>query len=172
VLAVLLALPALNGCESRSETTLARPGDSAAAGIGPIEFGIWAMDFGGEMYFVPATNIPNVEDQPYGWRVRVGDSKSVVRWTETLSRPGAPDSRDAVATDPGAIVSADGRTVITAMEMVPEDGYVEHSWYVAAGDLPGRYDVTVELPGRRPESWSFRVGDELDNVMPERAAWR
>ena len=43
-----------------------------------IQFGIWQPDADGAMRFKATTDVPNEEDQVYGWRVRVAESEDAV----------------------------------------------------------------------------------------------
>jgi len=47
---------------------------------GEIEFGIWVPDTQGAMRFRATADVPNQEDQDYGWRVRVAESEQALKW--------------------------------------------------------------------------------------------
>ena len=57
---------------------------------GEIEFGIWAWDAAEIPHFVPTNDVPNIENQPYGWRIQLKESDQPITWTEVLTLPKAP----------------------------------------------------------------------------------
>lgn len=128
-----------------------------------IQFGIWQPDADGAMRFKATADVPNEEDQAYGWRVRVAESESAVKWIETLTLPEAPESWDGVEDDPNVMISEDGRTATTVGAEIPDGGYVEGIWFVAFDDPPGEYVMSVELSDGRKASFTFRLGGSAAN---------
>ena len=124
-----------------------------------IQFGIWRPDAEGAMRFEATADVPNEEDQMYGWRVRVPESEEAVKWMETVTLPEAPESWEGVEDDPNVIVSDDGRTATTMGIEVPDGGYLGSTWSVAPGDPPGEYEMSVELSDGRQASFTFRLGE-------------
>ena len=124
-----------------------------------IEFGIWRPDAEGAMRFEATADVPNEEDQMYGWRVRVPESEEAVKWIETVTLPEAPESWEGVEDDPNVMVSDDGRTATTMGIEVPDGGYLGSTWSVAPGDPPGEYEMSVELSDGRQASFTFRLGE-------------
>lgn len=124
-----------------------------------IQFGIWQPDDDGAMRFTATADVPNEEDQAYGWRVRVAESEEAVKWVETLTLPEAPESWDGVEDDPNVMISDDGRTATTVGAEIPDGGYLEGIWYVAFDDPPGGYVMSVELSDGRKASFTFRLGE-------------
>jgi hypothetical protein len=151
------ALLTLAGCQGKSSSAAESAAVPEPTGQATVEFGIWTADAAGELHFVQTSKVPNVEDQPYGWRLRVGESSNPIRWVENLTLPSAPESWEGVDEDPNMTVSPDGRTVTTAGESTPEEGYVSNAWFVAIGDPPGEYEITVEMPDGRRASFKFEV---------------
>ena len=141
----------LTGCGGR-ET----PGRGATD---EIQFGIWRPDDDGAMRFSGTADVPNEEDQAYGWRVRVAESDEAVKWVETLTLPEAPESWDGVEDDPNVMISEDGRTATTVGAEIPDGGYLEGVWFVAFDDPPGEYVMSVELSDGRKASFTFRMGE-------------
>jgi hypothetical protein len=45
---------------------------------------------------------------------------------------------------------------------VPDGGYLENWWFVALGDPPGEYEMSVELSDGRQASFKFRLGEAAD----------
>ena len=127
-----------------------------------IEFGIWLPDEDGAMRFKATADVPNEEDQSYGWRVRVAESEHAVKWIETVTLPEAPESWEGVEDDPNVIISDDGRTATTVGIAVPDGGYLGSTWAVSLGDPLGEYEMTVELSDGRQASFVFRLGEPAD----------
>lgn len=149
---ILIAVVALAvGCGGES------PSGSVAAE--EIQFGIWVPDEQGVLRFKATAEVPNEEDQAYGWRVRVAESEDTVKWIETVTLPEAPESWEGVEEDPSVTISDDGRTATTVGIAVPDGGYLENAWYVAIGDPPGEYEMSVELSDGRQASFTFRLGE-------------
>ena len=128
-----------------------------------IQFGIWKPDEDGAMRFTATAEVPNEEDQAYGWRVRVAESEEAVKWIETLTLPEAPESWEGVEDDPNVSISEDGRTATTVGAEIPDGGYLENAWFVAFDDPPGEYEMSVELSDGRQASFKFRLGEAADD---------
>jgi hypothetical protein len=127
-----------------------------------IQFGIWLPDEDGAMRFKATADVPNEEDQAYGWRVRVAESEHAVKWIESVTLPEVPESWEGVEDDPNVMISDDGRTATTVGITVPDGGYIENWWFVALGDPPGEYEMSVELSDGRQASFKFRLGEAAD----------
>jgi len=127
-----------------------------------IQFGIWLPDEDGAMRFTATADVPNEEDQAYGWRVRVAESEDAVKWIETVTLPEAPESWEGVEDDPNVMVSEDGRTATTVGAVIPDGGYLENVWFVSLGDPPGEYEMSVELSDGRQASFTFRLGEPAE----------
>jgi hypothetical protein len=156
-LVLVAALSIVTGCQGDPASSVKSAASAESPARGVVEFGIWTTDAGGQEYFVPVTEVPNVEDQTYGWRVWVGESKEPVKWAESLTMPVAPDSWGGVEEEPNVTISPDGRTATTAGESEPEDGYVSNTWYVAEGDPLGEYEISVQLTGGRRQTFKFQL---------------
>jgi hypothetical protein len=127
-----------------------------------IQFGIWLPDEDGAMRFKATADVPNEEDQSYGWRVRVAESEQAVKWIETVTLPEVPDSWEGVEDDPNVMISDDGRTATTVGIAVPDGGYLGSTWAVSLGDPPGEYEISVELSDGRQASFVFRLDEPAD----------
>ena len=147
-IAVLVLIAGCSSARAEDSSTNAR-----------IEFGIWVEAPRGEFVFVATDQVPNVEDQAYGWRVRVDDPHEPVKWIESMTLPTAPESWEGVGENPNAVVSPDGRTSTMIGVTEPVDGYVGNIWSVAIGDPPGDYEMEVELGDGRKARFRFRVGE-------------
>ena len=148
---MLAVSAALVGCGSENATDHRAKED--------IQFGIWQPDEDGAMRFTATADVPNEEDQAYGWRVRVAESEETVKWIETLTLPEAPESWEGVEDDPNVMISDDGRTATTVGAEIPDGGYLENAWFVAFDDPPGEYVMSVELSDGRSASFTFRLGE-------------
>ena len=58
-------------------------------------------------------------------------------------------------------ISNDGRTATTHGESAPTEGFIDNSWFVASGDPPGIYEMTVTLDGGRSAVFRFRLGEPI-----------
>ena len=130
-----------------------------------IQFGIWQPDADGAMRFKATADVPNQEDQTYGWRVRVAESEHAVKWIETVTLPEAPDSWEGVEDNPNVMISEDGRTATTVGADIPDGGYLENVWFVALGDPTGEYVMSVELSDGRSATFTFRLGEAAEPEM-------
>jgi hypothetical protein len=126
-----------------------------------IQFGIWQPDDDGAMRFTATADVPNEEDQAYGWRVRVAESEEAVKWVETVTLPEAPDTWEGVEDDPNVMISEDGRTATTVGIEVPDGGYIVNTWVVSLEDPPGKYVMSVELSDGRSATFSFRLREPV-----------
>ena len=78
-----------------------------------------------------------------------------------LTLPKAPLSWGGVADNPDITISNDGRTATTHGESAPTEGFIDNSWFVASGDPPGIYEMTVTLDGGRSAAFRFRLGEPI-----------
>ncbi len=122
-----------------------------------IEFGVWVAEPGGELRFMATTDIPYVENQPFGWRVKGGSPAAPVKWVETIHLPAAPRSWEGVAESPNITLSGDGRSATTFGRSLPIDEFVGNVWYVSVGDPTGACEMSVELEDGRKASFRFRI---------------
>jgi len=117
------------------------------------EFGLFRPD--GTL--LPTTSVPHAVDQAYGWRLRVDTRLATLRVHEELTLPAAPATWGDPEPGLKRRVSADGRTVITELTLVPQDGQVSQAWAVAPGDPKGEYLLKVKLEGAPEQVFRFRV---------------
>ncbi len=123
------------------------------------------LDEDGAARFRATAEVPNEEDQAYGWRVRVAESERSVKWIESITLPEAPESWEGVEDDPSVMISEDRRTATTVGADIPDGGYLENAWLVAIGDPPGDYQMTVELSDGRRATFTFRLGEAAEPKM-------
>ena len=95
----------------------------------------------------------------------VAESEQAVKWIESITLPEAPDSWEGVEDNPSVMISEDGRTATTVGADIPDGGYLENAWFVAIGDPPGEYLMTVELSDGRSATFTFRLGEAAEPEM-------
>ncbi len=134
-----------------------------------IEFGIWAPDSSGELQFRPTLEVPYVDEQAFGWRLKDAVPNRPVQWVERLQLPAAPGSWQGVPESPNVTLSEDGRTATTFGTSVPEDEFVGNVWYVSAGDPMGDCRISVEFADGRKASFRFRIAAPKDGRPPASA---
>jgi hypothetical protein len=122
-----------------------------------IEFGVWVPEAGGDLHFVATTEVPYVEDQPFGWRVKGRRPTVPVKWVETIHLPAAPRSWEGIAESSNITISGDGRSATTFGQSLPIDEFVGNVWYVSVGDPMGAYEISIELEDGRKASFRFRM---------------
>ncbi len=134
---------------------------------GGIEFGIWVDDDDAdESRFVATAEVPYVEEQAFGWRLRNRTPSRSVKWVETIRLPAPPESWDGLEDSPNVTVSEDGRTATTMGTSEPGDEYIGNEWYVSPGDPLGEYEVTVEIEDGTRASYKFHVILPKDGRSP------
>jgi hypothetical protein len=127
-----------------------------------IEFGIWMPDSHGELQFQPTLEVPYVDQQAFGWRLKGAVPDQPVQWVERLQLSAAPGSWEGVLESPNVTVSDDGRTATTFGMSVPEDDFVGNVWYVSAGDPMGDCRIWVEFADGRKASFRFTIAAPKD----------
>jgi len=115
-------------------------------------------DAEGKLSILPAKEIRNAENSMYGWRVWVGAEEEPVQWTEILDAPVGVE----VAGDSNIVTSDDRRRTAFEGAMVPDQGFIYSQWVLGADEVPGRYEISVSLPGGRSEKFSFTLGHPQD----------
>ena len=134
-----------------------------------IEFGIWMPDSNGELRFQPTLEVPYVDQQAFGWRLKGTVPDRPVQWVERLQLPAAPDSWEGVLESPNVTVSDDGRTATTFGMSMPEDEFIGNVWYVSAGDPIGDCRISVEFADGRKASFRFTIVAPKDGRPPASA---
>ena len=127
-----------------------------------VEFGIWMADSDGEARFVATHDVPHVEDQAFGWRVRAANPEMAMKWVETLRLPKAPPSWEGVAESPNITISRDGTTVTTRGQSQPGDAVIGNVWYVSPGDPMGEYEISIEFEDGSHASSRFQLVEPAD----------
>ena len=149
VAAIVLAAFLAVGCgEHRAAERMSRNG---------IEFGIWTPDASGELRFRMTDEVPYLDEQAFGWRLRDGGPEQPVKWVERLELPAAPGSWEGVRESPNVTLSDDGRTATTFGLSLPGDDFIGNVWFVSAGDPTGDCRLSVELADGRKASFRFRI---------------
>lgn len=126
-------------------------------------FGVLTTGPDGKRRIDPASHIDNIDYLEYGWAIWVGDSNRPVRWTESITGPSTASW--------GGVdwVSPDGRTAVVSNEAIPKNGFIYQTWSLFE-DSPGRYSVSVSLPGDRRENFEFMLSPAL-GTCPYSKVW-
>jgi hypothetical protein len=169
LVAVLLAGCALASCQDGGRT----PGEGRGTQEGMprlplrvahdltvkrIEFGILTTDAAGNEHFLPATELPAVDGQVFGWVAEFATTRGSVRWQEHLTLPAPPADWGDAANDPDVLISTDGKAVAAQGEDAVENGGLSRFyWSLATGDPAGEYQLDVAIEGRTVAHFRFRV---------------
>jgi hypothetical protein len=125
--------------------------------IDKAEFGVFRVNRkNGRVTFIPTTRIPWREGDKYGWRIQLKNYKGRVTWREILQLPKAPESWGTQNTE-NFLISADGATAAVTRTVLAENGVIQNSWAIAAGDPPGKHRIDVYISQRRVASFEFEV---------------
>lgn len=122
-----------------------------------IEFGIWTPDASGELEFRMTDEVPYLDEQAFGWRLKDGVPDRPVKWVERLELPAAPTSWVGVRESPNVTLSDDGRTATTFGLSLPGDQFIGNVWFVSGGDPAGDCRLSVEFPDGRKATFRFRI---------------
>lgn len=130
---------------------------AASAKIISGDFGLFNLNNPQGPSFTPASVVPFIENQAYGWVIRLQTSKPTVKWREELVLPAKP----ATWGDPEPLgkrsISPSGRASITEREVAPEKGMIFNAWSVAPGDPKGKYVIRVFVDGALVKTFRFEV---------------
>ena len=146
----LLAAGLLAGCNGGGDDTgTIDTGDTGVIDTGPVDTGEAAGLLLAEV---------SDDGQPFpGARVVFHDADGTVLGTETVDRYGLASWPDfpAGGTVTAAIDEGDSRTLLTATDLDPEDGFVvlDPSGFGDRESVP----VTLELPGEHPDATTYAV---------------
>jgi hypothetical protein len=106
--------------------------------------------------FKPTRVVPLVPGQMYGWAIRVGADRPLVRVREELILP-APAPQWGTLGNPAITVAPDRGSAVTEMDAAVIGGVVSNAWIVAEGDPAGRYRFRVSIDGGPPTVFEFDV---------------
>ena len=95
------------------------------------------------------------EDTVYGWRIKLPCTGPTL-FRETLQRPAAADWPEETATSKHITLSADRKRAVNEDYSGCYDGWIQHTWQIAADDPPGEYVFTVEVEGYQPQMFHGR----------------
>lgn len=118
-------------------------------------FGLFSNAVDGPAQFTPATVVPLVEGQGYGWILKLRTSKRQVRWREEFNLPAAPQTWGEREQLGRRSLSEDSRVAITERVVEPADGLIYNSWAVAKGDPAGKYRIRVYVEGQLAATFEF-----------------
>lgn len=98
--------------------------------------------------------VPLLEGTPYGWGLHLRTGATSVIWREDFVLPAAPEVWGG-GQDPFSAKFAPNRNLTEKRVPVPQDGWIGHTWLVAAGDPPGRYRMSVYIDGVLVHDFEF-----------------
>jgi hypothetical protein len=96
------------------------------------------------------------EGMAYGWRIKLPCTGPTL-FRETLQLP-APASWGGIDASSSRIVklSADRRRAVVDDYSGCYDGWIQHTWQIAADDPPGEYVFTIEVEGYQSQTFHGR----------------
>ena len=130
---------------------------AAISEVVSAEFGLFNSLESGKPTFVPATTVPLVPDQAYGWVIVLRTIKPTIKWREEFALPTKPSTWGDSESLGGTSVSGSGRVATTEKEVSPDGGIIFHSWSVAPGDPTGRYVIRVYVDEALVRTFEFDV---------------
>jgi hypothetical protein len=101
------------------------------------------------------------EDTVYGWRIKLPCTGPTM-FRETLQLPAPGDWTFDPETTKHIKLSSDRRRAVTEDYSGCYDGWIQHSWTIAAEDPPGEYVLTVEVEGYQPQTFRGRFSRPKD----------
>ena len=153
LIALGIAIGQANASTAPEKPLKIRPAPEIVSG----EFGLFELDTPQGPRFTPATVVPLIENQSYGWVIHLRTNQPTVKWREEFVLP----ERPATWGEPEPIgkrsISTSGRTSVTEREVSPEKGMIFNAWTVAPGDPRGKYLIRVFVEGRLVKTFRFDV---------------
>ena len=129
-----------------------------AADLATTDVRFWVLQKQGTNYASLASqHVPLIEDQMYGWHLKVLTSRTNATWSCIQERPGAPETWGNVDGDPDYEISADRTTVTSRPKPVFSDGSCGQIWLVEAGDPAGLYRISVFADQTPVHTFDFEV---------------
>lgn len=128
------------------------------AGVCPLQatFGIMRMNSNNDVLdFKPSRVVPLIDDQAYGWVLRLNKRKGKVRVLERFTMPATPATWGTAGQHAGS--SADSRSMSLDFELRIYDGIVNKGWSVAPGDPAGHHTIQVWVGDSAPLQFDFDV---------------
>jgi hypothetical protein len=125
------------------------------------QFGLFART-GEGVRFTPSTTVPLIENQSYGWGLRVDTKRSPLSVREELELPAAPKTWGPDV--PGRTISEDGKTSSSTRSLTPDEGYLGYAWNVEIGDPEGNHVIRVFINDKFAAEFKFmviRTGDAI-----------
>jgi len=120
-------------------------------------FGILVKDAEGKERFVETDIVPLVENQAYGWIIRLGRGFDKVKWREEFTLPAAPKTWGTTETEGTREISTDKKISVTEKETLVREGRIFNFWSVAAGDPIGKYVIRVFIDNSLVATFHFKV---------------
>ena len=155
ILSLLIAFNIVIG-HADASTVLQATTKSAGTQVISGQFGLFNPDDPAHG-FTPSNVGPLVENQTYGWVIRLRTNKPTVKWREEFVLPEKPDTWGGAQPFGKHSISPNGRVSITEREVTPEKGMIFNAWTVAPGDPQGKYIIRVFVEGALVKTFRFDV---------------
>ncbi|MCP4504534.1 MAG: hypothetical protein GY822_31895 [Deltaproteobacteria bacterium] len=101
---------------------------------------VWQTNDPNLSHFSVTSQLPLVEDTPFGWRLHLENAPKTVRLREVFVLPSAPSNW---GIGPETSLSHDGRVAFTEEVVQTENGWLGHIWSISEGDPPGPYEMHI-----------------------------
>ena len=121
------------------------------------EFGMVKLDKDGNPQIIPATVIPLVKGQAYGWRLRFRTERKILALREELALPAIPGEWTSKGGKPVSKVSPDLKTATKEVMALLKDGMLQNVWSVIDGDPSGDYEIRLTIEGQLVRTFKFKV---------------
>jgi len=126
------------------------------------EFGILKKIEGNRFQFVPASKVPLIEGQEFGWAMWLKKPEDKIEWKEELELPKMPLSWELSKdpTQPKQTISADQKTSTTIRESRIDHGFIWNFWGIAFGDPAGEYKIRLYIKDKLVREFKFTCTEE------------
>jgi len=154
----VIASEPMNATSVLVENIISSPAPTNAKQITVInaEFGLKRVDSKGNITIFQTTRVPLQEGNAYGWRIKLKDYQSEVKWREVLRLPKPPETWG-TANGEDFSISADGTTSVTRRTESPQNGVIENFWTIAPGDPVGKHKIEVYIDDRLIGTFEFEL---------------
>ncbi len=131
------------------------PPAEPAVQIEQAALGLFNRTADGRIDFKPTKTVPLTPNQEFGWIIGVTTTKPTVKWREEFTVPAPPETWGPV--EGKHEISADRRVSVLEREVMPQRGFLFHSWVVSPGDPKGRHVIKVTVEDAPPVVFEFDV---------------
>lgn len=122
---------------------------------------ILSAEFGivqNQVNFIKTTTVPYIENQSYGWRIRVAPPEARVHWREEFELPRTPAIWEGNPDDAVHQTLKDhDKICVTEKDDKAVGGVIQNFWAVAKDDPHGLYHMRVFVNGKLAKTFDFTV---------------